>query len=226
LGDTKLTIETFVEPMFTENAYVISTPNKDGRRVGWLIDPGLGDQADQILAYIQREQITLEKIFLTHGHADHIAGVDAVRAACPEVQLFIAESERAMLTNSKLNLSAPFGFDVVLQTPSNGDIPPGLELLLGQSNWLILDTSGHSPGGRSLYCGEAGVIFTGDALFAGSIGRTDFPGSDHGLLIRNIRQQLLTLPSETIVYSGHGPTTSIGNERKSNPFCSESFNGY
>jgi glyoxylase-like metal-dependent hydrolase (beta-lactamase superfamily II) len=89
-----------------------------------------------------------------------------------------------------------------------------------------LDTSGHSPGGRSLYCPQARVVFTGDALFAGSIGRTDFPGSDHTQFIRNIREQLLSLPPETVIYSGHGPTSTIGNERKSNPFLSEPLDGY
>lgn len=226
MSDTSLAIETFVEPMFAENAYVVSTTSGNGQRVGWVIDPGLGKQAEQLLAYIQCEQIALEKIILTHGHADHIAGLDAVHAACPQSQVLIAESERTMLTDSQLNLSAPFGFDVILATGADGDLSPGAELVLGQSNWQILDTSGHSPAGRSLYCPSAGVVFTGDALFIGSIGRTDFPGSDHARLIRNIHQHLLKLPAETVVYSGHGPTTTIGNERKSNPFLSEAFNGY
>jgi len=226
MSDTTLVIETFVEPMFAENAYVISTTNSDGQRIGWIIDPGLDQQSEQLLAYVQREHITLEKIVLTHGHADHIAGLDTVHAAYPQAQVLIADADRAMLTDSQLNLSAPFGFDVVLETVADGDVEPGMELLLGQSKWIALDTSGHSPGGRSLYCPAAGVVFTGDALFAGSIGRTDFPGSDHARLIRNIREQLLALPPETVVYSGHGPTSTIGNERKSNPFLSDSINGY
>jgi glyoxylase-like metal-dependent hydrolase (beta-lactamase superfamily II) len=226
VSDTTLAIETFVEQMFGENAYVISTTSSDGQRVGWVIDPGLSPQSEQLLAYVQSELITLEKIILTHGHADHIAGLDTVHAAHPQSQVLIADADRAMLTDSQLNLSAPFGFDVVLETGDDGDIQPGMELLLGQSKWVALDTSGHSPGGRSLYCPQARVVFTGDALFAGSIGRTDFPGSDHTRLIRNIREQLLSLPPETVIYSGHGPTSTIGNERKSNPFLSESLDGY
>jgi glyoxylase-like metal-dependent hydrolase (beta-lactamase superfamily II) len=126
-----------------------------------------------------------------------------------------------MMTDPQLNLSGPFGFQVVLKTPAGGNLEPGMELVLEHTRWVVLDTSGHSPGGRSLYCPQGGVVFSGDALFAGSIGRTDFPGSDHGRLIANIRRHLLTLPEETVVYSGHGPATTVGNERKWNPYVAD-----
>ncbi|HQL53327.1 MAG TPA: MBL fold metallo-hydrolase, partial [Phycisphaerae bacterium] len=94
---------------------------------------------------------------------------------------------------------------------------------LGALTWQVLDVAGHSPGGLAFYCAAAGVVVTGDALFAGSIGRYDFPGSSGARLLANIRQHLLTLPPETVVYAGHGPATTIGDELETNPFLDEDF---
>ncbi|HSW44919.1 MAG TPA: MBL fold metallo-hydrolase [Phycisphaerae bacterium] len=221
MSDSPLTIKVFVDSMFAENAYVVSAAGEAGFRVGWVIDPGLGRQVDQILRHVSDLHITVEKIVLTHGHADHLAGVDAVHDAHPAAGVVIGAGDRGMMSDPWENLSAQFGFEVILKTPPDGDLEPGTEILLADTRWQVLDTSGHSPGGRSLYCPEAGVVFTGDALFADSIGRTDFPGSDHARLIENIRKALFVLPPETVVHSGHGPTTTIGNERKSNPFVSD-----
>ena len=218
-----VTIKAFIDSMFGENAFVVSSANGSGGRAGWVIDPGLGDQVQRLLDYIAREGIGLEKILLTHGHADHIAGLDAVHEAHPHAQVFMADADQPMLTDPELNLSAPFGFRVVMETPANGDITPRQVMRLGEVDWTALDTSGHSPGGRSFYCAEAGVVLTGDALFAGSIGRTDLPGSDSKQLLMNIHEQLLTLPPETMVYSGLGPITTIGNERKLNRFLSDAY---
>ena len=221
MSEPALTIKTFVDTMFGENAYVVSTAGPAGNRVGWVIDPGLGRQVVELLGHVGGQRIAVEKIVLTHGHADHLAGVDAVHEAHPAAEVLIGSGDRPMMADPELNLSGPFGFEVVLETPAGGDLEPGMELSLGHTKWVVLDTSGHSPGGRSLYCPQSGVVFTGDALFSGSIGRTDFPGSDHGRLIANIRRQLLTLPEETVVYSGHGPATTVGNERKWNPFVAD-----
>ena len=98
------------------------------------------------------------------------------------------------------------------------DLPHGATLELDSTRWQVLDTCGHSPGGRSLYCSELGVVFVGDALFAGSIGRVDFPHSNGDQLIRNLREKLMMLPDKTRVISGHGPETTIGHERQTNPF--------
>ncbi len=218
-----VTVKAFIDSMFGENAYVVSVAGAGGGRVGWVIDPGLGDQVRRLLDYVEREGIAVEKILLTHGHADHVAGLDAVHEAHPQAEVLLAEADQPMLTDPALNLSAPFGFHVILNTPADGDLTPQQPLRLGAVDWIALDTSGHSPGGRSLYSAEAGLVFTGDALFAGSVGRTDFPGSDPDRLIANIRTQLLSLPPETVVYSGHGPMTTIENERKSNPFLSDAY---
>ncbi len=223
MDDSPLTIKPFVDAMFAENAFVVSARNGAGGQVGWVIDPGLGRQPELLIRYARERQIVIEKIILTHGHADHIAGVDAVHEAWPTAGVLIGGPDEPMLADPNQNLSALFGFNLVLKTPASGHLEPGMELVLGKLQWSVLDTSGHSPGGRSLHCPEAGVVFTGDALFSGGIGRTDFPGADGGQLIGNIRKHLLTLPGDTAVYSGHGPVTTVRIEQKSNPFLADAY---
>jgi hydroxyacylglutathione hydrolase len=218
-----LTIQTFVDRSFGENAYVISTPSPEasGPPVGWVIDPSFSPQVDALLRYVEERGIRIERIVLTHGHLDHIAGVDTVRAAHPAARVAIAHEERGAFSDAEENLSAQMGMPVVLRSRPDDDLAPLIELQLGSLTWRVLDVSGHSCGGRALYCAQAGVVFTGDALFAGSIGRTDFPGADHRRLLANIRHNLYTLPPETVVHSGHGLTTRIEIERKSNPFVTD-----
>jgi glyoxylase-like metal-dependent hydrolase (beta-lactamase superfamily II) len=120
-----------------------------------------------------------------------------------------------MLTNAEANLSAQLGFPIEAP-PADELVAPGDTLKLGALAWLALDVSGHSPGGLAYYCEEVSVVLTGDALFAGSIGRYDFPGSSRENLLENIQQNLLSLPTETVIYSGHGPATTIGHEREHN----------
>lgn len=219
-----LTIETFVDTSFGENAYVVSTLETEVPQptfVGWVIDPSFSPQVDGLLAYVAERGIRIERIVLTHGHLDHIAGVDAVRKAHPAARVAIARQEHGALASAEENLSEHIGMPLVLQSRPDDDLNPMMDLKLGSLTWRILDVSGHSPGGRALYCPQAGVVFTGDALFAGSIGRTDFPGSDGRRLRANIRGNLYALPPETVVYSGHGPTTTIEIDRKSNPFVTD-----
>ena len=117
-------------------------------------------------------------------------------------------------------MSAALGFGIVT-SPAERLLAPSDTLELGTSHWTALDVAGHSPAGLAYYSEQVGVVFTGDALFAGSIGRYDFPGSSGPRLLANIRQNLLTLPDATVVYSGHGPATTIAQERASNPFLNE-----
>ncbi len=215
---TTVRILTFTEPMFGENAYVASVGGYDGV---WVIDPGLPPQPDEIDRYARQHGRRVEAILLTHGHADHIAGVDAIRHSWPAAELLISREDAAMLADPQANLSAPFGLSLRVASEPSGYLDAGTRLALGPSCWDVLDTSGHSPGGRSFYCADAGLVITGDALFAGSIGRTDFPGGDLDQLLDNIRRNLLSLPGETRVYSGHGPVTTIEKERTSNPFLTE-----
>jgi len=208
-------ISQFVEPSFGENAYVVDT-GLGGRC--WIIDPGLPPSASQIVDHIRQRRLTPDAIVLTHGHADHIAGVPEVLTTFPTLPTYISEPDRIMLTNPQANLSSLGGFPIRCNpTDIRGLEPPG-PITLGETTWDIADVSGHSPGGRSLYCAAANAVIVGDALFEGSIGRTDFPGSHHDRLIRNIRQNLFTLPDDTVVYSGHGPATTIGREKQFNPW--------
>jgi len=218
-----VSIKVFVEPTFGENSLLVGAVSEGGGQTGWAIDPSFPPHVSRLIDAARDNGVEVEKIILTHGHGDHIAGIDAVAAAFPKAVLLIAGEDEPMLRNADLNLSAPFGTSVIVKTPVAADLVPGMELSLGPTRWQVLDTSGHTPGGRSLYCAACGLAIVGDALFAGSIGRTDFPGSDHQQLISNIRRQLLTLPGETIVYCGHGPTTTIENERKSNPFLADNL---
>jgi glyoxylase-like metal-dependent hydrolase (beta-lactamase superfamily II) len=228
MNHDNLSIETFVEPSFGENAYLLSTgtdgsgsDSASSQRVGWIIDPSFPPAVDELLESVRRQRVRVEKIILTHGHADHIAGLDRVKTSHPGAAVWMACAEAPLLQDAWLNLSAPFGLPLILKTRPDADLEPGIKLRLGGFEWIVSDVSGHSPGGRALYCALAGVALVGDALFQGSIGRTDFPGSDHAGLLRRIRENLLSLPPETVVYSGHGPATTVGNERKFNPFLTE-----
>lgn len=214
----EVTLATFTEPMFGENAYVISASGYEGV---WVIDPSFPPQCREICQYVEQHNKLVEAILLTHGHADHIAGVDTVKQRWPNSAVLIAREDAIMFTDPEANLSAPFGLHVRVEAVPTGSLDGGASLSLGPTHWNILDTSGHSPGGRSLYCAAADVVVTGDALFDGSIGRTDFPGADTQQLLSNIRRNLLSLPGETRVYAGHGPVTTIEKEQTSNPFLTE-----
>lgn len=216
-----VTIKVFVEPMFGENSMLVCSTDEQGQDHAWVVDPSFPPHVHRLIEHAREHNLAVERIILTHGHGDHIAGIDEVQAAFPDAELMIAAEDEPMLRDSDLNLSSPFGVDVRIMSRVSAHLSPGIELSLGSTTWTVLDTSGHSPGGRSLYCAAVGIVIVGDALFAGSVGRTDFPGSNHVQLISNIRRSLLTLPPETIVYCGHGPTTTIENERKSNPFLAE-----
>lgn len=211
-------IETFTDPQFAENGYIVWRRD-DGPC--WIIDPGFPPAPRQICAYIAQHRLTPEALILTHGHLDHIAGVRDVIDAFPSIPVYMANEAKDALTDPQENLSAGYGLPMAVGEIETTDLPADGALALDGSVWKLYDTSGHGPGSRSLYCEAAGIVIVGDALFQGSIGRTDFHHSNPAEFIRNIKEKLLSLPDQTLVYSGHGPVTTIGAERTSNPFLQD-----
>jgi hydroxyacylglutathione hydrolase len=209
-----LQIETFTDPSFAVNTFLLTI---DGQPEAWIIDPGLPPIAEQLAAAITERDLTPTGILLTHCHADHLAGVTPLCERFPDLKLLAPRDEAHMLQDPEANLSAALGFEIV--TPDAHQlIAPGDAIALGTHTLNVLDVAGHSPGGLAFYLPDLGIVFAGDALFARGIGRYDFPGSSGTRLIGNIRAHLLSLPDETIVYAGHGPATTIADERAHNPY--------
>jgi len=203
-------IDTVVLGPLMTNGYVL-----DSAGVCWVVDPG--PWPEPLLELLRRRRIRPECLLLTHGHGDHIAGLGALKAAWPDAKIVCPAADANMLSDPSANLSAEFALPLTAP-PADQLVESGQVLLCGDSHWQVLDTSGHTPGGVSYYCPEAEAVLTGDALFEGSIGRTDLPGADFDQLIGNLRRNLLPLPGETRVLPGHGPESTIGRERRSNPF--------
>lgn len=178
-----------------------------------VIDPG--DEADRILAAVAEADLTVKQIVNTHGHFDHVSANKAMKEATGAPILIHALDEPML---SQLAASAAgFGLSAQNSPPPDKTIDGGDTISFGQITLTVLHTPGHTPGGVSL--ATDGFVFVGDTLFAGSIGRTDFPGGNYATLITSIQQKLFTLGNEVRVMCGHGPETSIGTEKRSNPFA-------
>ena len=215
MSDPTIHIHVTNDPTYMENGLTLYV--REGGPC-WIVDPGLPPQATQIIEHVRTKSLEPSAIVLTHAHADHIAGIDEVREALGQMPVYLAKEEWTALSDPAENLSAMTGAGFVTSVTDPLDLQPGESLELDGSQWKISDTSGHSPGGRTLYCAELGIAIVGDALFAGSIGRFDFHHSNGDQLMRNIHDQLMTLPDETRVISGHGPDTTIGREKTTNPY--------
>jgi len=197
--------------------YIVSA---SGHRDAMVIDPG-GD-GPIILEELRRANLTPSLIVNTHGHADHIAANAALKEASPQAQICIHEADAHMLVKPVKNLSVFLG-TIVKSPPADRRLKHGDSLEAGGLALAVRHVPGHTAGGIVLYhapdpADPSGTVFCGDAVFAGSIGRTDFPGGDLKLLLKGIHEQILSLPDETILYPGHGPATTVGEERRSNPY--------
>ncbi len=208
-----LNIHTLVSMPFAENTYLVWRP---GSASALVIDPGF--DTDSILDFLTEQKLTPAAILNTHGHADHIGGNEAIKEAFPDVPILIGVNDAIMLVDAEANLSAPFGTPLT-SPPADRLVREGETIDHAGIKLEVIDVPGHSPGHVVfLFRDQPNVVFGGDVLFRGGIGRDDFPGGDGPLLLRGIRTKLFTLPDDTVVYPGHGPVTTIGQERKFNPY--------
>lgn len=214
MSESTPTILSIPSMPFDENTYLAYFP---GRKECLLFDPGM--EPDKIFAAVDEAGLTPEAVLLTHGHSDHIAGNGAVKQRWPDVPLIIGEGDASKLTDPVGNLSAGFGISLI-SPPADQTVVEGEVLELAGFRLKVLETPGHSSG-HVVFVTEGLKpiqVFGGDVLFAGSIGRTDFPDGSFEQLRDAIHEKLFTLPDDTVVLPGHGPATSIGREKRSNPF--------
>ena len=209
-----LQISSFTFNPFQENTYIIHNEENEC----WIVDPGMYDQSEKnfLADYIKRKNWTPRFIINTHCHLDHIFGAKYLIDEF-NIGFKINKLELEILNNAK-NSAALFGLNFNdIPTPTEL-IDQNSELNLGNNRINVFHTPGHSPGSISFYSKDSNWVLSGDTLFQNSIGRTDLPGGHHETLLKSIKEKLFSLPEETIVYSGHGPKTTIGHEKNNNPF--------
>jgi len=206
-------IECLILGVYQTNCYILRQTEAD--RDCLIIDTGL--EAHELIDFLGRYKLNPVAVVLTHGHADHITGVAALRETYPDIKVYIHKLDAKMLTAAKDNLSTmadvPFSTEQADFSLDKGDIIEQAAVKL-----KVLHTPGHTPGGISLYSKADGIIFVGDTIFAGSVGRTDMPGGSTMQLIKSIKEKLCILPDETVIYPGHGPITTMAQEKANNPF--------
>jgi glyoxylase-like metal-dependent hydrolase (beta-lactamase superfamily II) len=209
-----LQIQSFIFSPVQENTYILYNELKECI----IIDPGsyFDEEKDAMKTFIEERELTPKMLLNTHCHLDHVFGNKFI-AETYTLTLQLHEKEKELLAFapvSGLKYNMPFdnyaGEFIFLK---EGD-----KIMLGTDELEIFETPGHSPGSICFYCRKQNFIISGDVLFQRSVGRSDLPGGDHQILINSITQKLLVLPDETKVYSGHGPVTTVGEERKYNPF--------
>jgi hydroxyacylglutathione hydrolase len=193
------------------NAYVLVHPND----TCLIFDPG--SEGEKLVSYISSQGWKPLAVLLTHAHFDHIGAVDDVRKRW-NVPVYVHKNEKDWLNDAWLNGSLLFMGQEIKVKPADYLLDGEQTLTIGEFSLRVLETPGHSPGSVSYYCEELGAVFSGDVLFAGSIGRTDLPGGNHDQLLQSIHERLLQLPEETVVLPGHGPETTLMNEMETNPF--------
>jgi hydroxyacylglutathione hydrolase len=203
----RIRVETAADGRFGTNSYlVMDEDTHDAVIIDANIEPGL------IVELAHKADANVKAVLLTHTDVDHIAGLPMLLEEFGAIPVAVHDAERRGLAEGK-----PLRSEFAVESPSVGTLTNlGEHYRAGSLDFEVLHTPGHSPGGVTLKIGS--LLFTGDALFAGSIGRSDFQNSDGRALIEGIRSGLLSLPDDCVVYSGHGPVTTIGRERRHNPF--------
>lgn len=204
-------LNTVVVTEFMTNCYIVGD---DSTREAVVIDPG--GEAEKILREVEKMGVTVTAVVNTHAHVDHIGALKDVKDALG-VSVMLHPGELPVLKSAS-RMARLFG--VTIDDPPEPDrlLKEGDEIAVGGMSLKVLETPGHSPGGISLVTSDGKVCFAGDSLFAGSIGRTDLPGGDYKTLIESIKSKLIPLGDDVKVFTGHGPATTIGTERRYNPF--------
>lgn len=213
-------IESRAVAPFFKNGFLVSSP---ATRAAIVIDPG--DEVDELIELAEGKRLDVKAILLTHGHVDHVTGVTAARERWG-VPIYLHPADRPLYDNAPA-IGRMFGLEVDAPPPADHALADGDILVFGDLEVRIHHTPGHCPGGVCLELRGAGEqepgadLIVGDTLFAGSIGRTDLPGGDTATLLDSIRRVLFAFPAATRVHPGHGPSTTIAEERATNPFVAD-----
>ena len=215
---SQLQVRTFLSGAFAQNAYIVW---EEGATFAVAVDPGA--EAAAMADFLADNGLFCEAILLTHAHLDHIEGVADLIARTGAATWMHPDDQQ--LYDHVQTQAATFGLTVKKQPAIDHPLEHGQMLRFGSIELEVRHVPGHSPGHVLFYSARGGFALVGDIVFAGSIGRTDLPGGDMATLLRGIRQQVLTLPDETVLYPGHGPETTVARERVGNPFLSPSFGG-
>lgn len=210
-----LIFDGFSVGAWESNCYIVGCGET---KEGAVVDPGA--DAKKILNKVKKLGLQINKIILTHGHPDHLSALAEVQQATG-AKVFIHGEDAEMLVDARRNLSFYMGHSVELKE-ADVLLKDGDTIQVGNITLEVIHTPGHTPGGICLKCAQD-IVITGDTLFAGSVGRSDFPGGSHSQLIASIKNKLLKFPPDTKVYPGHGPASTIGAEMRYNPFLTGAF---
>lgn len=210
-----LHIKDFVFNPYQENTYVLY----DETRESIIVDPGCyeEDEKNELVEFIRANNLKVNMLLNTHCHIDHVLGNAFVKEKF-KAKLYIHHSDEPVL-RAVVAYAPNQGFHQYQDTTPDAYLEEGDEIILGNQKFAVLFVPGHAPGHIAFYCERERIVISGDVLFKSSIGRTDLPGGNFDTLIKSIHQKLFTLPDNVTVYPGHGPKTTVGFEKKFNPFC-------